>query len=265
MISYNNIPPALKVSKLNKSFSDRAVLTDVDLEISVGETVCIIGPSGAGKSTLLRCLNWLEIPDSGDIQISGVRIGIDDSGRKMSDRKIAKARTQTAMVFQNFALWPHLTVLQNVMEAPLHVHKRPKAEVRAEALELLEKVDMGAKADAYPATLSGGQKQRVGIARALASHPQILLFDEPTSALDPERVSEVLSIMRSLARDGMTMIVVTHEMDFARRSANRIVFMDHGVVVETGLANEFFTAPKTQRARDFLSHGNSVHGGIGHE
>ena len=247
-------PTALQVAGLNKSFAGRPVLHDIDLQVTVGETVCLLGPSGAGKSTLLRCLNWLEVPDSGSIQIAGQRIGFNQDGGKMSERNIAHIRTQTGMVFQNFALWPHLTVLQNVMEAPLHVQRRPKAEVRAEALALLAKVGLSDKADVYPATLSGGQKQRVGIARALASKPQLLLFDEPTSALDPERVSEVLSIMQSLAQAGMTMVVVTHEMEFARRSADRIVFMDHGRIVETATPAAFFNAPQTRRAQEFLSH-----------
>lgn len=247
-------PTALQVAGLNKSFAGRPVLHDIDLQVTVGETVCLLGPSGAGKSTLLRCLNWLEVPDSGSIQIAGQRIGFNQDGGKMSERNIAHIRTQTGMVFQNFALWPHLTVLQNVMEAPLHVQRRPKAEVRTEALELLAKVGLSDKADVYPATLSGGQKQRVGIARALASKPQLLLFDEPTSALDPERVSEVLSIMQSLAQAGMTMVVVTHEMEFARRSADRIVFMDHGRIVETATPAAFFSAPQTRRAQEFLSH-----------
>jgi len=245
---------ALQVTGLNKSFAGRPVLHDIDLQIATGETVCLLGPSGAGKSTLLRCLNWLEVPDSGTIQIAGQRIGFDANGRKMSERHIAEIRTRTGMVFQNFALWPHLTVLQNIMEAPLYVQRRPKQEVRQEALALLANVGLSDKADVYPATLSGGQKQRVGIARALASRPQLLLFDEPTSALDPERVSEVLSIMQSLAQAGMTMVVVTHEMEFARRSADRIVFMDHGRIVEAAAPETFFNAPQTTRAKEFLSH-----------
>lgn len=255
MTSLNSPTPiALQVAGLNKSFAGRPVLHGIDLQVAVGETVCLLGPSGAGKSTLLRCLNWLEVPDSGSIHIAGQRIGVNADGSKMSERNIATIRTQTGMVFQNFALWPHLTVLQNIMEAPLHVQRRPKPEVQAEALELLSKVGLSDKADVYPATLSGGQKQRVGIARALASRPQLLLFDEPTSALDPERVSEVLSIMQSLAQAGMTMVVVTHEMEFARRSADRIVFMDHGRIVETATPAAFFSAPQTRRAQEFLSH-----------
>ncbi|BBP77332.1 amino acid ABC transporter ATP-binding protein [Pseudomonas gingeri NCPPB 3146 = LMG 5327] len=255
MTSLNNpTPVALQVAGLNKSFAGRPVLQGIDLHVAVGETVCLLGPSGAGKSTLLRCLNWLEVPDNGSIHVAGQRIGFNEDGSKMSERNIASIRTRTGMVFQNFALWPHLTVLQNIMEAPLHVQRRPRLEVQAEALELLARVGLSDKADVYPATLSGGQKQRVGIARALASRPQLLLFDEPTSALDPERVSEVLAIMQSLAQAGMTMIVVTHEMEFARRSADRIVFMDHGRIVETATPDAFFSAPQTRRAQEFLSH-----------
>jgi len=255
MTSLNSPTPiALQVAGLNKSFAGRPVLHGVDLQVAVGETVCLLGPSGAGKSTLLRCLNWLEVPDSGSIHLAGQRVGFNADGSKMSERNIAKLRTQSAMVFQNFALWPHLTVLQNIMEAPLYVQRRPKLEVQAEALELLAKVGLSDKADVYPATLSGGQKQRVGIARALATRPQLLLFDEPTSALDPERVSEVLAIMQSLAQAGMTMVVVTHEMEFARRSADRIVFMDQGRIVETATPEVFFSAPQTLRAQEFLSH-----------
>ncbi|KAF1011042.1 MAG: L-cystine import ATP-binding protein TcyC [Pseudomonas fluorescens] len=247
-------PVALEVTGLNKSFAGHPVLQGIDLNVAVGETVCLLGPSGAGKSTFLRCLNWLEVPDSGSVRIAGQRIGFNADGSRMSERNIARIRTHTGMVFQHFALWPHLTVLQNVMEAPLHVQRRAKAQVRAEALDLLARVGLADKADVYPATLSGGQKQRVGIARALAGRPQLLLFDEPTSALDPERVSEVLAIMQTLSQAGMTMVVVTHELEFARRSAHRIVFMDHGRIVETATPAAFFSAPQTPRAREFLSH-----------
>jgi len=246
-------PPVLNVRGISKSFDKLQVLSDVSLTVGRGETVCIVGPSGSGKSTLLRCINWLEPPDAGAIFLSGRRVGRRAGGDvAMSDSELAQIRTRIGMVFQHFALWPHLTVLQNVMEAPLHVQKRPKAEVREFAEMLLEKVGLGDKRHAFPARLSGGQKQRVGIARALAVRPDLLLFDEPTSALDPELVGEVILVMRQLARDGMTMVVVTHEMGFARDAATRMVFLDHGRIIETGTPAQFFSAPATDRARQFL-------------
>jgi polar amino acid transport system ATP-binding protein len=248
----DNTTPALNVIGLSKSFGPLHVLEDVSFSVASGETVCLLGPSGSGKSTLLRCINWLERPDSGRILLHGEQVGISKGGVVMSDRELALMRMRIGMVFQHFALWPHLTVLQNLMEAPIHVQRRPKDEVRAEAEALLRRVGMYEKRDAFPARLSGGQKQRVGIARALAMKPALLLFDEPTSALDPELVGEVLSVMRDLACDGMTMVVVTHEMAFAREAASRIVFMDRGVVVETGDPEGFFSAPTTERARQFL-------------
>jgi polar amino acid transport system ATP-binding protein len=246
--------PVLRVAGLCKAFGDHQVLDGVDLSVSEGETLCILGPSGSGKSTLLRCVNWLEVPDSGSIFLGGERVGIrpGSHGAPMSDAELARFRARISMVFQHFALWPHLTVIENVMAAPLHVQRRPRAEVRAEAEALLAKVGLVDKKDAYPARLSGGQKQRVGIARALATRPRLLLFDEPTSALDPELVGEVLAVMRDLAADGMTMIVVTHEMRFAREAADRVVFIDHGRVVETAAPDVFFTRPRTERARQFL-------------
>jgi polar amino acid transport system ATP-binding protein len=244
--------PVLTVARVSKAFGSLVVLDDISLRVHRGETVCVLGPSGSGKSTLLRCINWLERPDSGEVLLSGERIGVTSGGVVMSDRDMSRIRTRVGMVFQHFALWPHLTVLQNVMEAPVQVQRRPKAEVRSEAEALLAKVDLIDKKDVFPAKLSGGQKQRVGIARALAMRPELLLFDEPTSALDPELVGEVLSVMRQLALDGMTMVVVTHEMSFAREAANRIVFLDRGRVVETATPAEFFTAPTTERARQFL-------------
>jgi len=243
---------ALKVVGLSKSFGALHVLDNVSFGVAPGETVCLLGPSGSGKSTLLRCINWLERPDAGRILLNGRQVGISSGGVVMSDSELAAMRMHIGMVFQHFALWPHLTVLQNVMEAPVHVQRRPKDEVLAEAEALLRRVGMYEKRDAFPARLSGGQKQRVGIARALAMKPTLLLFDEPTSALDPELVGEVLAVMRDLAREGMTMVVVTHEMAFAREAASRIVFMDRGVVVETGDPETFFSAPKTERARQFL-------------
>jgi len=246
--------PLLEVGGLRKSFGDNVVLDGIDITVARGETVCVLGPSGAGKSTLLRCLNWLEKPDAGVIRLGGERIGMRAGGNvSMRDAELARMRTRMGMVFQHFALWPHLTVLHNLMEAPVYVQRRPRAEVRAEAEALLEKVGLADKRDAFPARLSGGQKQRVGIARALAMRPELLLFDEPTSALDPELVGEVLSVMADLRRDGMTMLIVTHEMGFAREAANRIVFIDRGRLVEEAVPEAFFTAPQTERARQFLA------------
>jgi polar amino acid transport system ATP-binding protein len=242
----------LNVIELSKSFGSLQVLDDVSFSVAAGETVCLLGPSGSGKSTLLRCVNWLERPDKGRILLNGAQVGISNGGVVMSDRDLATMRMRIGMVFQHFALWQHLTVLQNVMEAPVHVQRRPKEVVRAEAEALLRRVGMYEKRDAFPARLSGGQKQRVGIARALAMKPELLLFDEPTSALDPELVGEVLAVMRDLARDGMTMVVVTHEMAFARDAASRIVFMDRGMIVESAPPDVFFSAPVTERARQFL-------------
>jgi polar amino acid transport system ATP-binding protein len=242
----------LTVAGVSKAFGSLVVLDDINLHVYRGETICLLGPSGSGKSTLLRCINWLERPDSGKVYLAGERIGVTSGGLVMNDRDLSRIRTRIGMVFQHFALWPHLTVLQNIMEAPVQVQRRPRAEVRGEAEALLAKVGLIDKKDAYPARLSGGQKQRVGIARALAMHPELLLFDEPTSALDPELVGEVLVVMRKLALDGMTMVVVTHEMSFAREAASRIVFLDHGRVVETATPDRFFSAPATDRARQFL-------------
>jgi polar amino acid transport system ATP-binding protein len=242
----------LDVAGISKSFGTIEVLSDVSFQVDKGETVCLLGPSGSGKSTLLRCINWLERPDAGQIYLNGRQIGVTAGGTVMTDRDLSAVRTRIGMVFQHFALWPHLTVLQNVTEAPIQAQRRPKAEVRDEALALLSKVGLIDKRDAFPARLSGGQKQRVGIARALALRPDLLLFDEPTSALDPELVGEVLVVMRDLAREGMTMVVVTHEMGFARDAATRVMFLDRGRVVESGSPEKFFTQPETERARQFL-------------
>jgi polar amino acid transport system ATP-binding protein len=242
----------LDVAGISKRFGDLEVLSDISFTVARGETVCVLGPSGSGKSTLLRCINWLERPDAGQIYLNGNRIGINNGGAVMSDRELSRVRTRIGMVFQHFALWPHLTVLQNLMEAPVQVQKRPTAEVREEAMALLSKVGLADKHDAFPARLSGGQKQRVGIARALAMKPDVLLFDEPTSALDPELVGEVLVVMRELAREGRTMVIVTHEMGFARDAATRILFLDRGRVVETGPPGRFFVSPDTERARQFI-------------
>lgn len=245
--------PVLEVCGLRKSFGAHEVLAGIDLTVAAGEVVCILGPSGSGKSTLLRCLNWLEPPDGGSVFLSGQRIGIRPGGNiRMSDKELSRLRIRIAMVFQHFALWPHLTALQNVMEAPLHVQRRPRSAVRDEAEHLLAKVGLLEKKDTFPSRLSGGQKQRVGIARALAMRPDLLLFDEPTSALDPELVGEVLTVMQDLARDGMTMVVVTHEMGFAREVADRVVLIDRGRVVEAAPPDAFFTNPQMERTRQFL-------------
>jgi polar amino acid transport system ATP-binding protein len=242
----------LDVAGVSKRFGDVEVLCDVSFQVDKGETVCVLGPSGSGKSTLLRCVNWLEQPDAGRIYVSGSQVGVNRAGMVMNDRELSQVRTHIGMVFQHFALWPHLTVLQNLMEAPIQVQRRPKGEVRDEALALLAKVGLMEKQNVFPSRLSGGQKQRVGIARALAMKPDLLLFDEPTSALDPELVTEVLAVMRDLAREGRTMVIVTHEMGFAREAATRVLFLDRGRVVETGSPNTFFAHPETERARQFL-------------
>jgi glutamate transport system ATP-binding protein len=234
------------VRRLNKSFGDHHVLKDVDLEVSPGEVVVVVGPSGSGKSTLCRCLNRLEVASDGAIDIDGRPLPAEG-------RELARLRADVGMVFQSFNLFGHRTVLENVMLGPTRVRKMSRSDARAEALALLERVGIREKADDYPAQLSGGQQQRAAIARALAMHPKVMLFDEPTSALDPEMVNEVLDVMVSLAAEGMTMIVVTHEMGFARRAADRVIFMDDGRIVETGTPDEFFAAPRTERARDFLS------------
>ncbi|QOZ28813.1 amino acid ABC transporter ATP-binding protein [Bradyrhizobium sp. CCBAU 51753] len=253
----------LDVAGVSKRFGALEVLSDISFQVAKGETVCVLGPSGSGKSTLLRCINWLERPDAGQIYLNGAQIGVNGAGLVMSDRELSRIRTRIGMVFQHFALWPHLTVLQNLMEAPVQVQKRPRAEVRDEALELLAKVGLADKRDSFPAKLSGGQKQRVGIARALAMRPDLLLFDEPTSALDPELVGEVLVVMRELAREGRTMVVVTHEMGFARDAATRILFLDRGRVVETAAPEPFFSSPETERARQFIQRyaGHAANGG----
>jgi polar amino acid transport system ATP-binding protein len=252
----------LDVAGVSKRFGALEVLSDISFQVEKGETICVLGPSGSGKSTLLRCINWLERPDAGQIYLNGTEIGVNGAGVVMSDRELSRIRTRIGMVFQHFALWPHLTVLQNLMEAPVQVQRRPRGEVRDEALALLAKVGLSDKRDTFPAKLSGGQKQRVGIARALAMRPDLLLFDEPTSALDPELVGEVLVVMRELAREGRTMVVVTHEMGFAREAATRVMFLDRGRVVETGSPEQFFTNPETERARQFLQRyaGDAVNG-----
>jgi polar amino acid transport system ATP-binding protein len=240
---------------IGKSYGSNTVLHDVSLTVESGEVVCIIGPSGAGKSTFLRCLNRLEVPDAGEVWVGGEPMGFVLRGEKLhelTERQLSAQRAKTAMVFQHFNLFPHLTVLGNIMEGPVRVQKRPAKEVRQEAVAILERVGLGDKVDAYPGQLSGGQRQRVAIARAVAMKPLFLLFDEPTSALDPELVGEVLAVMGDLARDGMTMLVVTHEMAFARQVADRVVFMAGGGIVEQGTAAEVLENPREPRTRQFL-------------
>lgn len=245
--------PAVELRRVSKHFDEVEVLRDVSLSVQGGRTVCILGPSGSGKSTLLRCINWLEQPTGGEVYVDGARIGVNPAtGRAMGDAQISALRARVGMVFQGFNLWPHLTVMQNVTAAPRSVLRVTRDAAAHNAETLLRKVGLWDKRDAYPFALSGGQKQRVGIARALAMDPKVILFDEPTSALDPELVGEVLAVMRALAEDGMTMIVVTHEMGFARDVCDEVVFIDHGVVVERQPPADFFSQPKTERAQRFL-------------
>ncbi|NEK57188.1 amino acid ABC transporter ATP-binding protein [Geodermatophilus sabuli] len=238
--------PLVRLTGVNKWFGELHVLQDIDLSIDRGEVVVVIGPSGSGKSTLCRAINRLEAIEQGEITIDGQRL--PEEGKEL-----ARLRADVGMVFQSFNLFAHKTILENVTLGPVKVRRKPKAEAEQRARELLDRVGVGAQADKYPAQLSGGQQQRVAIARALAMDPKVMLFDEPTSALDPEMINEVLDVMTGLARDGMTMVVVTHEMGFARRAANRVVFMDAGRVVEAADPETFFTRPQSDRAKDFLS------------
>ena len=248
--------PAVSVRQLRKSFGPLEVLKGVSLEAREGDVISVLGASGSGKSTMLRCINMLEVPDSGEIRIGGeeIRLRKGRHGMQPADRsQVDRIRTQVAMVFQSFNLWSHMTVLENVMEAPVHVQKRSKAECLAEAEEILAKVGIADKRNHYPAHLSGGQQQRAAIARALAQRPQVMLFDEPTSALDPELVGEVLRVMRSLAEEGRTMLVVTHEMGFAQDVSSRVVFLHKGVVEEEGPPAQVFGAPRSDRFKQFIS------------
>jgi len=238
--------PVIEVNRIRKLFGDLEVLKDISFSVDEGEVVCLIGPSGSGKSTILRCLNRLEVIQAGTIRVLGKDIYADVDN-------INTFRVNIGMVFQHFNLFPHLSVLQNMTITPVLLKKFTKAEAVKVAEDLLARVGLSDKRDVYPVTLSGGQKQRVAIARALAMKPKILLFDEPTSALDPEMVGEVLEVMKTLARDGMTMVVVTHEMGFARDVANRVIFMDDGYIVEEAPPNILFENPKTERCRTFLS------------
>lgn len=239
----------IKIENLHKSFKGTEVLKGIDLEINQSEVVAILGPSGTGKSTLLRCLNYLVEPTQGKIIIGDVKVDVNNASKK----DITELRKHTSMVFQNYNLFKNKTALENVMEALVVVHKKSKEEAKEIALKLLEKVGMLERKDFYPSKLSGGQQQRVGIARAMAVNPNVILFDEPTSALDPELVGEVLSVIKSLAKEGITMLIVTHEIGFAREVADRIIFMDEGVIAEEGTPEEIFNNPKNERTARFLN------------
>jgi octopine/nopaline transport system ATP-binding protein len=249
--------PAIEVRGLRKSFGPVEVLKGIDLTAHEGEVISILGSSGSGKSTMLRCINMLETPDAGDISVAGEKIGLKRDagghGHIVDRRQVERIRSELGMVFQSFNLWSHKTVIENIIEAPIHVQKRPKADVIAEAEALLEKVGIADKRNHYPSHLSGGQQQRAAIARALAMRPKVMLFDEPTSALDPELVGEVLRVMRSLADEGRTMLVVTHEMGFARDVSSRVIFLHQGAIEEQGSPEEMFTNAQSERFRKFIS------------
>jgi polar amino acid transport system ATP-binding protein len=245
----------VRTEGVHKSFGHLEVLRGIDLAVRPGEVCVVVGPSGSGKSTFLRCINHLEKINAGRIWVDGDLIGYRERGGKlheMREKEVAAQRRHIGMVFQRFNLFPHMTVLDNVMEAPLRVNRERKADARTQAVALLERVGLGDKVETYPAQLSGGQQQRVAIARALAMRPKLMLFDEPTSALDPELVGEVLDVMKDLAREGMTMIVVTHEMGFAREVGDSLIFMDAGVVIESGEPREVLTNPRHERTRAFF-------------
>ena len=252
-----NDTPVLIVENIHKTFGELQVLKGISVSAKEGDVISILGSSGSGKSTFLRCINFLEQPDQGRIAVDGQEVTISPSSHrqqaKLDNKVIENMRTQLGMVFQGFNLWSHMTILENVMEGPVHVLKRPKDEVREEAKEYLEKVGLADKADYHPEQLSGGQKQRVAIARALAMKPKVLLFDEPTSALDPELVGEVLKVIRELAAEGRTMMIVTHEMGFAREVSDRIIFLHQGQVEEDGTPDEVFNHSTSERVREFLA------------
>ena len=248
--------PILDITNIHKRFGDLEVLHGISLTAEKGDVISLIGSSGSGKSTFLRCINLLEMPEQGGIALDGVDIKFKEnkSGRIASDENQVKdLRSRISMVFQQFNLWSHLTILQNVTQAPMKVQGLPQAEAEDIAMEFLEKVGIAQKADSFPSSLSGGQQQRVAIARALAMRPEAILFDEPTSALDPELVGEVLAVMRKLAEEGTTMIVVTHEMDFARDVSNKALFLHQGKIEESGVPIEMFNSPQTERLQQFLS------------
>jgi polar amino acid transport system ATP-binding protein len=246
----------VKAEAVRKSFGRLEVLRGIDLEVNPKDVMCIIGPSGSGKSTFLRCINHLEKIDAGRLSVDGELVGYKERGDKLyelPDSEVCKKRAEIGMVFQRFNLFPHMTARENIVEAPLRVKGEGRAKVEARARKLLDRVGLGDKVDAYPNQLSGGQQQRVAIARALAMEPKLMLFDEPTSALDPELVGDVLDVMRGLAKDGMTMVVVTHEMGFAREVGDSLVFMDGGVIVEAGTPRDVLSNPKHERTKAFLS------------
>ncbi|GLR92807.1 MULTISPECIES: amino acid ABC transporter ATP-binding protein [Bradyrhizobium] len=248
--------PLVAIRSVSKNFGEFQALKNVSLDVWPGEVMCLIGASGSGKTTLLRCINQLATIDAGGIWLEGELLGVREQGgrlRRLTEREIGRQRLKTGMVFQRFNLFPHKTALENITEGPIQVQGRKAEEVRAEAIELLRRVGLAAKTGSYPAQLSGGQQQRVAIARALAMKPMLMLFDEPTSALDPELVGEVLAVMKELAKSGMTMMVVTHELGFAREVADRVVYMDQGAIVEQGRASDVLGAPREERTRAFLS------------
>jgi octopine/nopaline transport system ATP-binding protein len=251
-----NSQPVISLRGLRKSFGTLEVLKGITLDAHKGDVIAILGSSGSGKSTMLRCINMLETPTAGEVIVGGEKVRLKKHGDGLAiadQRQVDAIRARTAMVFQSFNLWSHMTILENLIEAPVHVQHRPKAEAVAEARALLEKVGIADKCDVYPSHLSGGQQQRAAIARALAMHPEVMLFDEPTSALDPERVGEVLKVMRTLAKEGRTMLVVTHEIGFAREVANRVVFLHEGVIEEDGPAEMVFNNSKSERFRSFIA------------
>jgi polar amino acid transport system ATP-binding protein len=252
-----NATPMLRAQAVHKSYGRLEVLRGIDLEVAPREVMCLIGPSGSGKSTFLRCINHLEKIDAGKLFVDGELVGYQQRGEKLHelpDSDVCRKRSEIGMVFQRFNLFPHMTALENVIEAPLHVKGETAAVARDRGRKLLDRVGLADKVDVYPNQLSGGQQQRVAIARALAMEPKLMLFDEPTSALDPELVGEVLDVMRDLAQSGMTMVVVTHEMSFAREAGDTLVFMDGGVIVEAGAPREVLANPQHERTKSFLAH-----------
>ena len=259
-ITTNEIVPAVKATQVHKAFGNLHVLKGIDMTVMPGTVTVILGPSGSGKSTFLRLINQLETLTGGEIDVDGEMIGykyVDKGGERvlqtLNDKEVAEQRSKLGMVFQRFNLFPHMTALENVMEAPVHVKHMDKKEARKLAIEELNRVGMGERLDYYPAQLSGGQQQRVSIARAMALKPKILFFDEPTSALDPELTGEILKVIKDLAAEKMTMVIVTHEMSFAREAADRIIFMDNGVIEEEGTPEEVFDNPKSERTREFIA------------